>query len=134
MGAPSVEDRIELERLIDQYGHAVHLKDAALWGGVWADRDDCHWDLAGLTMDGKSTIVDFWVKAVGGFGWIWHVTPLKWFDVTGDTATGVCYLREEFTRADGARGSLTARYHDQYVRTANGWRVLSRRLEVLDRG
>lgn len=134
MAAPSVEDRLELERLIDQYGHAVHEKDADLWGAVWADRDDCHWDLAGPTFDGKSTIVEFWKKAVANFGWIWHVTPLKWHDVDGDEATGICYVREEFTRADGARGSLTARYHDRYVRTPDGWRVLSRRLEIMDPG
>lgn len=134
MAAPSVEDRIELERLIDQYGYGVLLKDPAVWGGVWADRDDCHWDLGGMKMDGKDTIVATWIKAVATFGWIWHVTPSKWFEVDGDTATGVCHLREEFTRADGVRGSLTALYHDQYVRTADGWRVLSRRLEILDRG
>jgi len=134
MGAPSIADRVELERLIDQYGHAVHEKDPALWGAVWADRDECHWDLAGRVVDGKDNIVKLWIGAVATFGWIWHVAPLKWFDVDGDNATGVCYLREEFTRADGSRGSLTARYHDTYVRTGQGWRVLSRRLEVLDRG
>jgi hypothetical protein len=133
MATPSAQDQFELSRLIDQYGHAVHEKDAALWGAVWADRDDCHWDLAGRTMDGKTTIVETWIKAVQAFGWIWHVAPLKWFDVAGDQATGVCYLREEFTRADGVRGTLTARYHDRYVRTEQGWKVLSRRLEVLDR-
>ena len=133
MAAPSVEDKIELDRLIDQYAHAVFEKDADLWGAVWADREDCHWDLGGMKMDGKATIVSTWIKAVANFGWIWHVVPNKWFEVDGDTATGVCYLREEVTRADGARGTLTARYHDQYVRTPQGWRVLSRRLEILDR-
>lgn len=133
MGAPSAEDHVELQRLVYQYGHAVFEKDADLWGAVWADRDDCHWDLAGPTFDGKETIVAFWKKAVAGFGLIWHVYPQLWFNVDGDEGTGVCYVREEFTR-DGARGSLTARYHDQYVRTAAGWRILSRRLEVVDRG
>ena len=96
-------------------------------------------DLMGWTGANTTTIragtlkLLIWKKAVAGFGLIWHVYPQLWFDVDGDEGTGVCYVREEFTR-DGARGSLTDRYHDQYVRTAAGWRILSRRLEVVDRG
>jgi hypothetical protein len=134
MAAPSVEDNLALSRLVDQYAHAIADKDAVLWASGWADRDDCHWDLAGPTFDGKETIVEFWKKAVAGFAWIWHVYGNKWFDVDGDRATGVCYVREEFVRGTDKRGSLTARYHDQYVRTADGWRFLSRRLEIFDRG
>ena len=134
MGTPSVEDQIALDRLVSQYGYAVGEKDAELWGATWADREDCHWDLAGPTFDGKTTIVEFWKKAVAGFSWIWHVYGNKWFEVDGDEGTGVCYVREEFIRGEDTRGSLTARYHDRYVRTPAGWRFLSRRLEVFDRG
>lgn len=50
-------------------------------------------------------------------------------DLAGDTATGTCYLD---LRADVDGRSMIGAgwYDDRYVRTAAGWRIQSRRLEL----
>jgi hypothetical protein len=50
-------------------------------------------------------------------------------DLTGDEATGACYID---LRADVAGTSMIGAgwYDDRYVRTPEGWRIRSRRLEL----
>lgn len=54
-------------------------------------------------------------------------------DVTGDTATGQCYLQAQHVRTDAEGGPnfiIAGRYSDRFVRTEEGWRFAWRRLET----
>lgn len=57
------------------------------------------------------------------------------YDVTGDTASGqLCCLARHYLRDLTGQYlcyEMTVRYHDAYVRTPDGWRIASRKLELL---
>ena len=56
----------------------------------------------------------------------------EWLRVTGDTATSSCHLQSQHTRygLEGGENCIVGgSYHDDLVRTANGWRIKHRRLE-----
>lgn len=53
--------------------------------------------------------------------------------LAGDTAESVCYLQAQHLRpgTDGGDRYLVAgRYLDRFVRSADGWRIAERRLEI----
>jgi ketosteroid isomerase-like protein len=53
--------------------------------------------------------------------------------LAGDTAASVCYLQAQHVRPGTAGGDLyvvAGRYLDRFVRTADGWRIAERRLEI----
>ena len=51
-------------------------------------------------------------------------------DVDGDTATGWVQVCEMQWRSDGTTAELIGDYHDEYVRTPQGWCFASRRFEL----
>jgi hypothetical protein len=54
--------------------------------------------------------------------------------ITGDSATGRCYLHAQHVRRGIPGGDnfvIGGRYDDHYVRTSNGWRIAERRLTMI---
>jgi hypothetical protein len=134
VAAPDPADRLAIDRLIAVYCEGVLRKDPELWGSVWSE--DARWDLSGgRVMTGRDAIVSYWVKAMANFAFVMQTAPTGVVDLDdgGDTASGRWFVTEHFRRADGSAGGLWACYHDRYVRTADGWRISERVLEVLDR-
>ena len=126
----SQQDHFELSRLVEAYCDGVINKDLETWGATWAD--DSQWQLTGDPIHGKQAIVDYWVEAMTRFEWVVQTAPHSVFDVAeGATeGTGRVVANETFKRADGVIGGLLAIYHDQYVKTDDGWKFADRKLEV----
>lgn len=126
-------DDAAIRRLVDTYCEGVNTKDATTWASVWAE-DGAVWDLAGRLIEGKDTIVAFWVPAVAAYELLVQLAHNGVVHVDGDEATGRWWVTEQGRTTSGEARRLLAAYHDRYVRTAEGWRILSRRLEVLASG
>lgn len=63
-----------------------------------------------------------------------HTVTNHMVEVAGDHATCTSYLHAQHVRAAAEGGSLyvvAGRYHDRLVRTAEGWRIAHRRLEIV---
>ncbi|MEL6892967.1 MAG: nuclear transport factor 2 family protein, partial [Actinomycetota bacterium] len=75
-----------------------------------------------------------WLEAMERFEWVVQTAPFSKFDVQpgADRGAGRVVAQERFKRADGVLGRLLAIYHDEYVRTPDGWRFASRQLEIRD--
>lgn len=126
----SLEDRVrwlmdveEIKQLKARYAIACDDGyDADVIAGLFTE--DAIWEGGALgraeTREGirsffrnSSEIVSFAVHGIG--------VPL--IDVSGDRATGRWYLDQPMVLKDGdAAFWLCAQYHDDYVRTAEGWR------------
>ena len=131
----SPEDHFQLSRLVEQYCEGVIRRDADVWGATWAD--DAQWQMRGDPIVGREAIVAYWLEAMQRFQWVVQVAPHSVFDVApgADSGTGRVIAQETFKRVtdvegDDGMGRLLATYHDDYVRTADGWKFASRRLEI----
>ncbi|MFN3254193.1 MAG: nuclear transport factor 2 family protein [Ilumatobacter sp.] len=126
----SQQDHFELAQLAAQYCDGVIRKDVDTWSATWAD--DATWQLRGDPIVGKEAIVAYWLEAMERFEWVVQTAPHSVFDVVegATTGTGRVIAQETFKRADGVMGGLIAVYHDEYVKTSDGWKYASRALEI----
>jgi hypothetical protein len=63
-----------------------------------------------------------------------HIVATHQVEIDGDTATSRCYLHAQHIRRDAEGGPhyiVAGRYEDDFVRTADGWRIKHRDLIVM---
>lgn len=130
-----IEDRIAIRELMDTHAHGVMMKDAEIWGSIWAE--DAYWelpdypDLGGFT--GKQVIVDGWVESMKAYGLDNCTKPMIYFmqpgsiEVDGDHATAVAYTIEIYDDpTTGKRIHTTGRYNDELRRIDGAWKFTRR--------
>ena len=89
-------------------------------------------DLRGRWCEGVDAIMARIGGSVLRFDSTQHLIGNHRIVVTGDTATSSCHLQSQHTRygLEGGENCIVGgSYHDDLVRTANGWRIKHRRLE-----
>ena len=62
-----------------------------------------------------------------------HLVSNVVVSIAGDTAESVCYLQAQHVRPGtdgGDRYIVAGKYLDRFVRTADGWRIAERRLQI----
>jgi 3-phenylpropionate/cinnamic acid dioxygenase small subunit len=89
--------------------------------------------LLGDERDGIESIIERIRGALGPLDASQHIISNHQIAITGDEATGRCYLHAQHVRraAEGGPNYIVAgRYLDRYVRTPDGWRILRREIAV----
>jgi ketosteroid isomerase-like protein len=137
MTADEVAARIELRALVDDYAWALDTEDADAYAATF-------------TPDGELTLLNpddtepsFRLEgtaelrtALGTedrFRAVFHTVDNLRLQVDGDAATGVAYftVHHLYPEGDGWRSlTILLHAHDVYVRTDDGWRFKSRRLQL----
>jgi uncharacterized protein (TIGR02246 family) len=121
--ALSVEDQLAIQQLYGTYNHAIDFGDAAGWAATFTP--DGVFNGGGGTHTGTEALkgfVDGFASRMKARHWISNLV----FDGDGNTANGKCYLLL-LNLADGkATPLVTAVYHDELKKTADGWRFASR--------
>ncbi|MEU6658821.1 nuclear transport factor 2 family protein [Streptomyces sp. NPDC046821] len=133
----SMNDLLALRRLVDTYALAMDRRDAALMAEVFAP--DGRLVVHGLdgsvkedrgTPEARNEILD----QLSVFKHTFHLVGNHLADVDGSTATGTVYCLAHHYSA-GPDGSsdvvVPVRYEDEYVRTADGWRIAVRAVHAL---
>jgi hypothetical protein len=128
-----VEDLVEIRRIVDIYSFSIDAVDKARFVTLF-DTD------ATVTVPGRGTftgpaeivrILEHFEE--GRYLETMHSVSSAMADVDGDQATGQVYgtARHRHLR-DGKEFDRIAmlHYHDQYVRTPDGWKFRSRNLNV----
>lgn len=127
-----LEDRILIRELHGQYADASFRADKQGWLDCWTE--DCTWS--------TGSFGDFVGKQAMGAQWdrLWEtMTDLAFFtetaavDVTGDTASARCYVREVFKLANGTQHALIARYDDDLRREGGAWKFVRRSYTIMQR-
>ena len=126
------EQRLAIRELVDRYCDAVNRRDAAAWLDTWAEEPS--WELFGRPMHGRHAIATAFENALGMLRLVVQTAANGVLELDGERARGR-WLISEWSESD-ALGRLLLHfvYHDEYARGADGWRFLSRRMELLYQG
>jgi len=127
----SVEDYVNIQRLINRYADAVIHRNGGQWGSCWTD--DAVWDLGGgRLVEGKESILKLWYAAMGGISSVVQTVHNgdAWAGASPNEATGRWAISERMRRANGDSGILLAHYDDAYAKVNGQWLFTRRFLQV----
>ena len=127
----SVEDYVNIQRLINRYADAVIHRNGVQWGSCWTD--EAVWDLGGgRLVEGKEAILKLWYAAMGGISSVVQTVHNgdAWVGASANEATGRWAISERMRRANGDPGILLAHYDDAYAKVNGQWLFTRRFLQV----
>ena len=120
-----MSDRDEIENLLGRYCRGVSDLDTDLWGSTWAA--DARWVFTGGDdIVGRDAIVAKFSEIRSLYPLCVQQVTASVIEIDGDTGTGWVQVCEMQWRSDGATAELIGDYHDEYVRTDDGWQFASR--------
>lgn len=124
-------DRLDIAEVLARYCEALDDRRWELLETVFTADATCDYGSVG-TPAGLADITDTIRGTIGDLDATQHLIGNVQVAVSGDTATARCYLTSQHVR-HGAPGGQTyaigGSYHDTLVRTPDGWRISSRRLQ-----
>ncbi len=133
--ADPLDDRAEIVDVLYRYATALDSRDWDLLREVFTeDAVGEYTGRIGRTFEGREAITGLVSSALSSLDVSQHVISNPVIQISGDTAESRCYLRAQHYMANPPAGGTThevgGTYHDRLVRTADGWRIVHRRLEV----
>ena len=129
-----VSDKLEITEVLYRYAHALDSRDRKLLREVFVE--DALFEIGAGVGDfkGVEAIGDVVTEFLGGLESSQHIISNPVIELDGDRATSRCYLHAQHYLPDQRTGGNTLEiggtYHDRLVRTAQGWRIEHRHLEV----
>lgn len=129
-----MDDRVALRELAERYALAVDRRDGAALASLFAEDGELHIPRPPESLDpvivtkGREAI-ESGIKVMGRFDATMHAVVGQVVDVDRDRATGVVSCLAHHVRR-GTDLVWFLRYHDDYVRTSDGWRFVRRSLHV----
>ena len=127
-----LEDRIAIRELHGTYADASFRADRQAWLDCWSD--DPVWDSSFGVFSGKKAMSDQWEVLWENMTSLAFFTETAAIEVNSNSATARCYVRENFTLADGSTNTVIACYDDDLVREADTWKFARRSYTILQRG
>jgi len=128
----ALADELEIRSLVARYADAVNTSDEAAWGATWSS--DGVWELMGHSFAGRDVVVTTWRGAMATFEFVFQEVHSGFIELDGDSAIGRWAMTEIGRTSAGDPMLMLARYEDDYVRAAEGWRFARRSLQVVYRG
>ena len=129
-------DELEIRGLVDRYCDAACRRDGDAWLETWAPEPEHRpfWELLGRDIEGREAIGATFDGAMAMLRFVVQTHSNGVVEVDGDRGRGRFTLTEWSDSEALGRTLILFFYHDEYVRTAAGWRFLSRRMELLYQG
>lgn len=130
MDAKEIADRIEIDDLLTRYATAVDAKDWPLYESCFTPDAFIDYTSAGGIKGSLKEVSTWLARVMPMFAMTQHLVTNRSVTLQGDTATSRSYFFNPLGLADG-RGRMTlyfdgGYYHDQLVRTEQGWRIAQR--------
>jgi ketosteroid isomerase-like protein len=132
-------DEKEIVDVMNAYTTALDTRDWDLLAPTFTPDGDADFgNIAGVgALDSPQAVVDLCRGALQNLQATQHLQGNYVVEVDGDTATASCYLQANHFY-DGAPGGnvfvVWAKYTDQFVRTADGWKIKHRDLAAISAG
>jgi uncharacterized protein (TIGR02246 family) len=120
----SLEARLAIRELNDEYGDAVMRRDEAAWLRTWAD--NAVWSMRGREIIGKPAIGETWRRAMERFRNVGFFASLRAVRVDGDRALARVHILEIQTDLEGATRLQLGEYEDELVAVGGRWLFLKR--------
>lgn len=124
----ALADRMAIVQLTHDYCWALDTGEWDELREVFAP--DVEADLGAGGQNGVDEVIARVSSALGKMDASQHNVSTHQIRVDGDTATGRCYVIAQHVR-NKANWLLGGIYHDRYARTADGWRIVYRRIETI---
>ena len=128
----ALQDRIDIGDVLYRYSSSVDSFDNAgvrsvLADDIWAQYGN------GDPVEGGDKLADWIAGATETVFWQHHLLNVYHINIDGDQAKTLSYLTsyQVFKENPDAAIILVARYHDELRRTADGWKISRRVMEVL---
>ena len=128
----AIQDRIDISEVLYRYSSSVDKLDKAgvrsvLADDLWAQYGN------GEPVVGGQAVADWISSATSSIIWQHHQLNVYHLEITGDHAKALSYLtsHQVFQENPNTAIILVARYHDELARTAEGWKISRRVMEVL---
>lgn len=124
-----VSDRLEIEDLIADYADAIDRVDVDALDAIFTQDAHIDYSATGGATGSYTEVKSFLKKALPAFKSTQHLIANYQIKLDGDRATGkiMCFNPMELA-GDVPIFFIGLWYLDEYVRTADGWRI-SRRVE-----
>jgi 3-phenylpropionate/cinnamic acid dioxygenase small subunit len=122
-----MSDRADIADVLIRYATGIDRRDWPLFRTAFTP--DCELDYGQIgTWSGVDAVAEFMEVSHAGAGHTMHRLSNMAIAVTGDTATARTYIDGLILAADNASGvNAVGFYDDELVRTAEGWRIATRR-------
>lgn len=134
---PKFEDWVGIVDVLNRYAEALDSRDWALMEQVFTP--DANGTYGGGERIGRGELIANFRRNLGGCGPSQHLLGNYKVEVNGDTARATCRVRVYHTglgeRAKLEPYEMWGFYHDELVRTKEGWRIKHRTLtSAISRG
>ena len=119
-------DHLEIGMVVARCNMAFDREDEAAWLSCWAPNAIFH--VNGKTAESTEQKLEIFRSAGRP---IHHVTANSIVELDGDTAKHECSLVVFGTGAEGAFVRVHGYYDDSFVRTADGWQISKRTVNLI---
>jgi uncharacterized protein (TIGR02246 family) len=127
----ALADEREIRRLVHDYARSCDTRDGALFASVFTE--DAVLELAGRETVGRERLAKI-PEMLRRYDKTYHMVHNVTIDLAGDTATGEVYSAshhlQPIQKAAISDRVMYITYRDAYVRTAEGWRIARRLVDV----
>lgn len=134
LSAQEISDRFEIQDLVYRYADIIDQRRFDELQDVFSDDAQIDYTAVGGPKGDKQSTIAFLKKALPAFKCYQHLNANVQINVHGDTATGrvMCFNPQELMLGKDKSQffMLGLWYNDEYVRTAQGWRM-RKRTEVM---
>ena len=128
----ALQDRTEIADVLYKYSSTVDSFDydglrSVLADDIWTQYGN------GDPVEGADKLADWIAEATATIIWQHHLLNVYHITIDGDQAKTLSYLTsyQVFKENPDAAIILVARYHDELRRTAEGWKISKRIMELL---
>jgi ketosteroid isomerase-like protein len=125
-----LKDIKEIKKLKARY---CYVLDERRWDElleVWAEDAVVEFGAWGV-FKGKEAIDKFYKASSASLSFVVHIAHNPIIEVRGDSASGQWYLTSQVTVAATNQAAwIMGRYHDQYQREGNQWKIKSMKLDL----
>lgn len=129
----TVEDRLAVRELLEQYADAVNQRDAKSWGDTWAE--DSEWSLPVVpgmeAVKGKQNIVNAWEESMKLFPFVHMIAIVGELRFEGDRCVCRSYTAEVAVTKDGEEIRPRGQYDDVIIKENGEWKFQKRVFRVL---
>ena len=127
-----MSEELEIAALLNKYARAVDTKDWELYRSLFTEDAYIDYTAAGFIAGTRDEAADFLSRQQAEVTMSMHYVMNVESNIEGDNAqTQAMWFNAVRPPAASDNSFFGGRWHDELVRTANGWRIRSLRLEVL---
>ena len=125
-------DREEITELVARYADGVNRNDMEAWATIWSE--DAVYSLSGgLKKNSREEIVALFTKSMASVESMVQLVHNGTIELDGDSATGRWYISEQQGLGEHGNFYVIGVYQDRYLKTAEGWKIAERHLDLLYR-